>query len=154
MAEKPGYDVATGFQGGVTVGIHADTWEQFVNFCESAWPGEGLDVARGLYAILKNNALVIAPTEAQAQQMLQSQLGAVPIPPEQPPVYQPPYPQQPPAPPVYPQVPPQGYVQQPDPNGPPPGQTHDPNDPTKTKWVPPGFSQKTQRNYKGFWAKP
>lgn len=148
MAEKPGYNVASGFNGGVTVGINADTWEQFVYLCEQVWPGRGEAVAHGLYNNLKAQAGLATTSEVQAVDVLQSQLGAQPLP--QPlPAYlqgQPAYQQQPP---VYQQAPPVQAQ-----NGPPPGQTCDPSDPTKTKWVPPGHSNKTGRDYPGFWAKP
>lgn len=148
MAEKPGYNVASGFNGGVTVGINADNWEQFVYLCEQAYPGNGELVARGLYGnLLSQSGLTQVNTEARAVDVLQSQLGAVAVPPapqyaQSPQQYQ----QQPP---VYQQAPPVQAQ-----NGPPPGQTCDPSDPTKTKWVPPGHSNKTGRDYPGFWAKP
>lgn len=145
MADKPGFTAVTGFQGGVSVGITADTFAEFVAYCEQVWPGEGSTVARGLYQILKGNAVVVAPTEGQAVQMLQQQMGAVPV--QQATQVQQAYGQQ------YAQQPPP-YQQQFNSNGPPPGQTCDPNDPTKTKWVPPGVSSKTGKAYKGFWAKP
>lgn len=154
MADKPGFNVASGFNGGVTVGINADSWDEFVTLCRQVWGEEGDAVAYGLYQNLRNQAAM--PTETQAVGMLQAQLGAVPPPDAQVGMYQ-----QPPAQPAYQQQPPayqqpqyqQGYAQN-DPNGPPPGQAHDPSDPTKTKWVKAGVSSKTGRPYPGFWAKP
>lgn len=126
MSDKPGLNVATGFQGGVTVGISADTWEEFVNLSRDVWGENGQEVAEGLYAQLQAAALGGHTALAGA---VQQQLGGVAAPPAQ------------------------QYTAPPTAGGPPPGQTHDPRDPSKTKWIPAGIS-KAGKPYQGFWAAP
>lgn len=144
MADKPGFNVASGFQGGVTVGISADSWQEFVGLCQQVWGDQGLLVAQGLYNNLRSYAGTV---EAGAVAALESQMGGQV--------------QQVRLPDGYQQQVPQGYASQPPPvqpqvidNGPPPGQTCDPTDPTKTKWVKAGVSKKTGKPYPGFWARP
>lgn len=131
-SNQPAFAAVTGFGGGVSVGIYADTYEDLKDrFRDVFGPGDGTDVLDGLMAKLQvesNRAL------AELAQGTAASLGG----------------QAPAA--AAPAAAPASSA--PNPNGPPPGQFHDPKDPTKTKWVPPGFSKKTQRNYDGFWTKP
>lgn len=131
-SDKPALSVATGFNGGVSVGIHADSWAEFVELCRDVYGSEaGPDTAEGLYAYLAAQAKAgTAALEQSAVALIQGTLGGQPVSPLAP------------------------FNSAPAAGGPPPGQTCDPRDPTKTKWVPGGFSQKTQKEYKGFWAKP
>lgn len=149
MADKPGFSVATGFQGGVTVGIAADTWSEFVQLCADAFGEGGPEIASGLYAALQAQSLVGHETLLQ---VTARQFGGGAV---QPAVQQ----QVPPAadpwgnPPVPAFAPNTAPPQTAPPQGPPPGQFCDPRDPEKTKYVAAGVS-KAGKPYGAFWTYP
>lgn len=123
------FAVATGFQGGVTVGFYADTFGELQGKFQEAFGVDGTDILDGLLAKMQAESILGSRT---LEQVVSGALDATTVTPT-----------------TTASVHPAG-----DPNGPPPGQTCDPKDPSKTKWVPAGVSQKTKKPYPGFWATP
>jgi hypothetical protein len=133
MSDKPVINIATGFSGGVSVGVAVDTYAELTAVFIDLFGEAGPDVVDGLLANLQAQSLAgTAALEQATKQSVEGTLG-VPAPGNfgAPPVFQPA-----------------------SAGGPPPGQTHDPADPAKTKWVPAGVSKKTNKPYAGFWSAP
>ena len=134
-------NVSSGFGGGMSVSLRADSPDELLALAKSIY-GEaaGQEFVSSVFASLLSDKPVAA-----AINNLNRAVGPVQTVPQ--PAAQQPFVQQPPtaAPPV------QFAGQQAQPAGPPgteqPVCAHGPK-----KWVPPGFSQKTQKPYNGFWT--
>lgn len=132
--------IATGFNGGVTVGISADSYGEALVLSRDLFGEDGEDVLEGLLNHLKAQSILGSKAVENATVV---SLGGTVEPAQQ---------QQ-----ARPAAAAGTATQQSAPaaGGPPPGQNHDPQDPTKTKWVPAGTSKKPPyKSYPGFWAKP
>jgi hypothetical protein len=137
-------NVSSGFNGGLSVSLRADSPEELAALAKSIY-GEaaGTEFVQSVFASLLSDKPM-----ASAINNLNRAVGpvqTVPQPQPQAAQLQQPYVQPQAAPPV------QFAGQQAQPAGPPgseqPVCAHGPK-----KWVPPGFSQKTQKSYQGFWA--